>query len=181
MQIFRQVLGRLVPRFTPEIVAAVFAALAVALSRTTAPHLWLGLMVMVTAFSLFALIDCTESESESAAIKAMQCQQPLGALAFTFATGCLIACGRPGFASGGFLVMLFYFQIWHLAQTGPGTPLLQNDTYLPDPGSLASFVRSQIPAILRRQKRLQMPLSRRRIVRWLFPLTLIASLLLKMR
>ncbi|NBQ52195.1 MAG: hypothetical protein EBU49_01250 [Proteobacteria bacterium] len=124
------------------------------------------------------LTDCTESES--AMDKAMRCQQPNAAIAFTFSAGSLIACGRPGFATGALLLMIFYFQIWRLDQATSAPALHQNITYLPDPTSLASFVQEQVLAILRRKKKLHLPRSGHQFLRWFIPITLIVFLMVKM-
>ena len=177
MHILRQILERFGPRLSPEVLAISVALLSVAVSRP-GPQAWSGLMVMVTVLLFRVLTDCTESES--ATDKAMRCQQPNAAIAFTFSTGSLIASGRPEFATCAFLVMIFYFQIWRLDQATSASALHQNVTYLPDPASLASFVQEQIPAILRRKKKLHLPRSGHQFLRWFIPITLIVFLMVKM-
>ncbi len=183
---FRQYLTRCSPRLTPEVFATSIALLAVAVSRP-APQFWqgpqglpslLGILVMVTVLFFRVLTDCTEMES--VADKAMGCQQPHAAIAFTFATGSLIACQRPEFATFAFVIMIFYFQIWRLNQATSARDLHQNITYLPDPKSLASFMREQVPAVMRRKKKLHMPSSVHQFLRWFIPIALIVFLMLKM-
>lgn len=177
MKIPRQILERFGPRLSPEVSAISIALLSVAVSRP-GTQAWFGLLVMVTVVLFRVLTDCTETESVLG--KAMRCQHPNAAIAFTFSTGSLIACGRPGFATGAFLIMVFYFQIWRLDQATSASALHQNITYLPDAASLASFVREQILAILRRKKKLHFPDSGHQFLRWFVPITLIVFLMLKM-
>lgn len=144
------------PGLTPErlaIVIAAIAALAGGLNSPADSLSWFGVMVMVTAFFLYALLDCspitlptaspTSFPQNQDALAPLDCRRPGAAFAFLFATGALIASGRPGIASLSFFILLFYFQIWRLTQLTAGQ---QKSMYLPDPQGFLVFIGRQLRA-----------------------------------
>ena len=151
------------PGLTPERLAILIAAIATLIAGLNRPAdslPWFGLMVMVTAFFLYALLDCspialptasptalpTSSRQNQDAHTALDCRRPRAAFGFLFATGALIASGRPGFASLSFFILLFYFQIWRLTQLTVGQ---QKSMYLPDPQGFLLFIGRQLHAGVR--------------------------------
>ena len=109
------------PGLTPERLAILIAAIATLIAGLNRPAdslPWFGLMVMVTAFFLYALLDCspialptalpTSSRQNQDAHTALDCRRPRAAFGFLFATGALIASGRPGFASLSCFIFLAF-------------------------------------------------------------------------
>ncbi len=179
------------PGLTPERLAILIAAIATLIAGLNRPAdslPWFGVMVMVTAFFLYALLDClpitlptasptnspTSSPQNQAAHAALDCRRPHAAFGFLFATGALIASGRPGFASLSFFILLFYFQIWRLTQLTAGQ---QKSMYLPDPQGFLLFIGRQLHAGVR--GKLRLPPIGQQVRNLLLPFLCIVFLLVK--